>query len=154
MTKIQLKAQARDITGKKVKQGRREGLIPAVVYGNKIKPKNVWVNYIDFNKVYYITDTGRRWDGGKMSVRDKVGQLDSRVVWQLDNINSKFKIQNSKFHSTSDIITAANRGLLPDQIMLTFHPQRWTDKPLPWLQELVLQNVKNVVKRLVLRFQG
>ena len=52
MTKIQLKAQARDITGKKVKQGRREGLIPAVVYGNKIKPKNVWVNYIDFNKVY------------------------------------------------------------------------------------------------------
>ena len=52
MTKIQLKAQARDITGKKVKQGRREGLIPAVVYGNKVKPKNVWVNYVDFNKVY------------------------------------------------------------------------------------------------------
>jgi len=109
---------------------------------------------VDFSKVLYLTDTGRRWDGGKMSVRDKVGQLDSRVVGQLDNINSKFKIQNSKFHSTSDIITAANRGLLPDQIMLTFHPQRWTDKPLPWLQELVLQNVKNVVKRIVLRFQG
>ena len=100
---------------------------------------------LDFSKILYLTDTGRRWDG-KASVRDKVGQL--------DNINSKFKIQNSKFHSTSDIIIAANRGLLPDQIMLTFHPQRWTDKPLPWLQELVLQNVKNVVKRIVLRFQG
>jgi hypothetical protein len=37
--------------------------------------------------------------------------------------------------------------------MLTFHPQRWTDKPLPWLQELVLQNVKNVVKRLMIRFK-
>ncbi|HPI85107.1 MAG TPA: hypothetical protein PLR01_01950 [Bacteroidales bacterium] len=59
-----------------------------------------------------------------------------------------------KFHSTNDIIRAAEAGLLPDRIMFTFHPQRWTDKPLPWLQELVMQNVKNVAKRIVLRGVG
>lgn len=99
----------------------------------------------DFSKVFYLTDTGRRWDG-KGSVRDKVGQLDS---WQLDN-NSKFKIQNLKLNSTRDIISAANTGLLADQVMITFHPQRWTDKPLPWLKELVMQNVKNFAKQIVL----
>lgn len=26
---------------------------------------------IDFSKVLYLTDTGRRWDGEKVSVRDK-----------------------------------------------------------------------------------
>ena len=27
---------------------------------------------IDFNEVFYLTDTGRRWDGDRVSVRDKV----------------------------------------------------------------------------------
>ncbi len=31
------------------------------------------------------------------------------------------------------------------------HPQRWTDKPLPWLKELVWQNVKNVPKYYLLK---
>jgi hypothetical protein len=96
---------------------------------------------IDFSKVFYLTDTGRRWDGGKVSVRDKVIQ------------NSKFKIQNY-FRTTKDIIIAAEKGDLPEKIMFTFHPQRWADKPFPWLQELVMQNVKNVAKRVVLRFKG
>ena len=45
-----------------------------------------------------------------------------------------------------DIIKDAENGKLPDQIMFTFHPQRWTDKSDLWFKELVLQNVKNVVK--------
>jgi hypothetical protein len=89
---------------------------------------------VDFSKVLYLTDTGRRWDGEAVSVRDKVSQ------------NSEFRIQNYKFKKTSDIIAATINEELPDQIMFTFHPQRWTDKPLPWVKELVLQNTKNVVK--------
>ncbi len=27
---------------------------------------------LDFDEVFYLTDTGRRWDGHKVSVRDKV----------------------------------------------------------------------------------
>ena len=38
---------------------------------------------------------------------------------------------------------------LPDKIMLTVHPQRWDDQVLPWVRELVWQNVKNVIKGVV-----
>jgi len=100
---------------------------------------------IDFSGVLYLTDTGRRWDGEKFSVRDKVNLTPSSPSpnWRGG--------QGVRFHRTSDIINAAH--LLPGQVMFTFHPQRWTDKPLPWLKELVMQNVKNVVKRVMLRFK-
>ena len=83
---------------------------------------------VDFSKVLYLTDTGRRWDNKQISVRDKV--------------KSTFDLH---FVSTMDIIKNSNR--LPDQIMLNFHPQRWNDNILPWITELVVQNTKNLVKR-------
>lgn len=85
---------------------------------------------VDFSNVLYLTDTGRRWDGDRVSIRDKI----------------KDKSEKIKVKKTQDIIQAANNGELPDQIMFTFHPQRWTDRPLSWLKELVLQNVKNLAK--------
>lgn len=85
---------------------------------------------VDFNRVLYLTDTGRRWDGEKVSVRDKV--------------NSGFR---HDFQTTDDIITAAVRGALPEQIMFTFHPQRWTDSSALWVKELLLQRAKNYIKR-------
>jgi hypothetical protein len=94
---------------------------------------------IDFEKVLYLTDTGRRWDGDKMSVRDKVGAQSSR-----------FKVQSCpRFRSTFDIIEAAEKGLLPDKIMLNTHPQRWTNNPIAWTRELVWQGVKNQAKRVL-----
>ena len=51
-----------------------------------------------------------------------------------------------RFRSTEDIINAAEDGLLPNQIMMTFHPQRWTDNPVLWVKELIWQNFKNVIK--------
>ncbi len=87
---------------------------------------------VDFSKVLYLTDTGRRWDGEKVSVRDKV-------------------MTNDKLKSTDDIIRAANEGLLPDQIMITTHPQRWTYNPIAWTKELVMQNMKNVVKGVLVK---
>jgi len=35
---------------------------------------------------------------------------------------------------------------LPDQIMINVHPQRWDNRMFPWVRELLLQNLKNVVK--------
>ena len=35
------------------------------------------------------------------------------------------EIRDLRFHSTFDILEAAERGLLPDKIMLNTHPQRW-----------------------------
>jgi hypothetical protein len=31
--------------------------------------------------------------------------------------------------------------------MFNFHPQRWNDQPMPWIRELVLQNLKNHIKK-------
>jgi len=53
------------------------------------------------------------------------------------------------FHIANQIIDAVNNKQLPKNIMFTFHPQRWTDNPVLWLKELLLQRVKNVIKRVM-----
>jgi hypothetical protein len=87
----------------------------------------------DFNKVFYLTDTGRTWNSEKFSVRDKV--------------NTTY---TQKFSATDQIIDAFKQNKLPNQIMFTFHPQRWNDNVVKWLVELNNQNVKNLVKRLLI----
>lgn len=111
---------------------------PRAKYDNKI----IWTKYnyrdlgligepyldIDFNRFLYLTDTGRRWNGEKVSVRDKVNS-----------------IYNFDLKTTQDVINAIPQ--FPDHIMITIHPQRWDDNILPWVRELFMQNIKNVVKR-------
>src|ERR1039457_774558 len=111
---------------------------PLSPYDNKI----IWDKYdykklgitgepsfdIDWNKFAYFTDTGRRWNGYNVSVRDKV--------------NSKY---NFNFKSTFDIMNNLNR--LPSQIMITIHPQRWNDNILMWAKELMMQSGKNIIDR-------
>lgn len=111
---------------------------------SKYDSKDIWSKYnyrnfgingepyfdIDFNEVFYLTDTGRRWDGFKVSVRDKV--------------DSKFTLS---FNKTSDIIQAVHNDKLPSKVMFTFHPQRWNSNIFLWSKELIFQNMKNVVKR-------
>lgn len=111
---------------------------------SKYDSKHLWKTYdykdyniiaepyfdVDYNQIYYLTDTGRRWDGHKTSVRDRVTTKFTRT-----------------FHSTPEIIEALKAGVFPDQVMFTFHPQRWNDNIMKWSKELVIQNVKNVVKK-------
>ncbi len=52
MEKITLKAKIRKETGKKVKKFRREGWLPAVVYGKKIPSKNLWIDLAEMEKMY------------------------------------------------------------------------------------------------------
>jgi hypothetical protein len=92
---------------------------------------------INFDKIFYLTDTGHRWDGWKVSVRDKMRQQDKWVRKGL------------VFHSTDDIIKAANEDRLPKQVMITIHPQRWNDGGLLWVKELLLQGLKNQVKKVL-----
>ena len=146
---------------------------------------------VDFNQVFYLTDTGRRWDGWKTSVRDKVHQQEE---WNK---------QGLVFHSTQDIINALNQSTqssfysfsghplgrskagkrttnlsttvlekvdteqrtlnlstaalakvdteqrIPNKIMFTMHPQRWHSNPLLWAKELLMQNIKNQVKKVL-----
>lgn len=114
---------------------------------SKYDNKDIWKKYdykkigiigepyfdVDFSKVFYLTDTGRCWDGNKYSIRDKV--------------NSSF---NLSFHSTQQIINAANQGKLPEQIMFTIHPQRWNNNMYKWVKEFVFQNMKNKIKQMLI----
>ena len=88
--------------------------------------------------MFYLTDTGRCWDGYKVSVRDKI------PVYQ-----DEWNAQGLVYHSTQDIIRAAKQDKLPQRIMITTHPQRWTNSPVAWLKELLVQSLKNIIKRLV-----
>ncbi len=47
-----LKAQPRKVLGRKVKQLRRDGVIPANIYGKKVKSEAIQVTLSDFSKVY------------------------------------------------------------------------------------------------------
>jgi hypothetical protein len=87
---------------------------------------------VDFRRVMYLTDTGRRWDGGAMNVRDK--------------IESPFP---QRFHHTLDIIQAVRTVSLSQKMMISVHPQRWTDSWLPWVVELICQNTKNMLKKFL-----
>lgn len=49
---ITLKAEIRDVVGKKVAAFRTQDLVPAVVYGNKVAPRNLWVKAIDLDRAY------------------------------------------------------------------------------------------------------
>jgi hypothetical protein len=115
---------------------------PRSKYDNKsIWSNNKYTDYeiigepyfdLNFNKVGYLTDTGRTWDGARFSVRDKV----------VTNISLNVK-------STQELILNLHKNSLPKQLMLTFHPQRWTSNFAFWTQELILQNLKNIVKRYI-----
>lgn len=94
---------------------------------------------VDFSKVFYLTDTGRRWDGYKVSVRDKIPQY-----------QDQWTERGWVYRRSSQIIEAAEQSQLPPCIMITTHPQRWTNNPLLWIKEVVVQTIKNTIKRLFL----
>lgn len=93
---------------------------------------------VDFSKLFYLTDTGRRWDGFRVSVRDKV------PVYQ-----DQWIAKGLVYLTTDDIIVALKNGTLPGRLMMTTHPQRWTDNQLQWWKELLTQRAKNAVKRVI-----
>lgn len=95
---------------------------------------------VDFSHVFYLTDTGRRWDGFNVSIRDRI------PVYQ-----DQWVAMGLVYHSTDEIIIAAGEGKLPERLMMTTHPQRWSDDKAEWLMELGIQSAKNVVKRIVIK---
>lgn len=95
------------------------------------------------NKVQYFTDTARMWDGDKYNVRDKaIFPLSFGSVGRREVI-----------HSTFDFIKKLNANAIVNNIMITTHPQRWTDKKMEWVQELILQSLKNKLKQLLIQFR-
>ena len=92
---------------------------------------------VDFGQVFYISDTGRKWNNETSSVRDRV--------------DSGFDII---IKDTAHLMALAEKRGLPDQLMINVHPQRWNDFGARWIKELVGQNIKNVVKAGLIRFRS
>lgn len=90
---------------------------------------------IDYSEFFYLTDTGRRWDGYRVSLRDKIPQYQDE--WTRKGLT---------FHTTDELINAD----LPAKILITTHPQRWTDNYFDWTIEYISQSLKNIVKRLLI----
>ena len=86
----------------------------------------------DFSQVYYLTDTGYAWDGGKYAVRDKV--------------DSSFDLS---FHRTDEVIEAVRNGRFPEQSLVLAHTL-WTDSLPRWtflhLREFFRNRVKLMAK--------
>ena len=85
---------------------------------------------VDYSKVFYLTDTGRKWNRNDANIRDKV--------------NSSYSYT---FKGTEEIIISIKKRKLPDQIMINIHPHRWFDEIVPWCFELVFQGIKNTIKK-------
>ncbi len=94
----------------------------------------------DFSKTFYLTDTGRRWDGYKVSVRDKIPRYQDE--WTAKGLT---------FHTTDDVIDGLRTERIPKDLMVTVHPKRWNPFGFAWCKEMVLQNAKNIVKRVIVK---
>ncbi len=112
--------------------------------------RDIWIKYdyhslgivgepyfdIDYSQVFYITDTGRKWNNKSSNVRDTVNHF----------IDIPIK-------STDHFISLIEQGKLPDHIMINTHPHRWFEGGFGWYKEFLLQNVKNVVKGIIVRIR-
>jgi large subunit ribosomal protein L25 len=59
MGKLIIKAEKRNITGRKVKKLRQQALVPANVFGKKVKSQSIQIKLADFEKTYKETgETG------------------------------------------------------------------------------------------------
>lgn len=124
------------------------------VPSSRFDGRNLWKQYdyhnfgiigepyfdMDFSRFFYLTDTGCRWDGFNVSLRDKVPLYQEE--WTKKGL---------VYHTTDDILNAIGNGSFPKQLMMTTHPQRWTDNTVEWLKERFVQSAKNMVKGLIVR---
>ena len=58
---------------------------------------------------------------------------------------------DSEVKDTRRFIEMLLAGAMPAKIMINTHPQRWDDRIMPWVMEMVAQNLKNEIKRRIRR---
>jgi len=109
MSENYLKAKTRDLLGRKVKKLRTEGVIPANLYGKKIKSQALVLNSDEFRKVFkQVGETGiviLKIEGGKEDhpvlikniqihpVSEKILHVDLRQIILTEKIKSQIPIE-------------------------------------------------------------
>ncbi|MDG6218794.1 MAG: hypothetical protein QCI00_05085 [Candidatus Thermoplasmatota archaeon] len=87
---------------------------------------------INYDEVLYLTDTGRSWKP-KSEIKD------------VAYTNPKFEGIIKDIDSTEKLIQYIRTRSL-ENACINIHPQRWNDEMIPWMKELLLQNIKNIIK--------
>lgn len=85
---------------------------------------------LDFDEVFYLTDTGYAWDGGKFATRDIV-------------VND----HGLKFHTTQQVVDCIKDGAFPEKCMILAHTL-WSDNLFQWMWLHIREFVRNNVKRM------
>jgi len=97
---------------------------------------------IDYSKVLYLTDTGRTWANRNIRVKDILDTKDNDLI-------AKY---GKDIKSTNDVIDLIKTEEV-SRICLLVHPNRWCDEISGWLEEFVMQNLKNVGKAGLIRYR-
>lgn len=91
---------------------------------------------VDFDKVFYLTDTGYAWDGGKFATRDIV--------------TNHFGLQ---FHTTQQIVACIEEKKFPEKTLILAHTL-WTDSLMQWIFLHLREFFRNNMKLLAQNNKG
>lgn len=86
---------------------------------------------IDFNKILYLSDTGRSWDSTRYKIKD--------LVEVSNGLHNQIKVKH-----TDDIINLINEGNI--NMCILVHANQWKDNFREWLKWLLFQHVRNAGK--------
>ena len=89
MDKKSLSAESRTLTGRKVKKLREEGIIPANIYGKKVKSKAISIKLDDFKRIY--KEVG------------ETGLINLEIKGDKEKDDRSVLISNVQMHPVSDI---------------------------------------------------
>lgn len=121
---------------------------------SKYDSKDLWTKYdyktlgvigepymdTDFSQVVYLTDTGRCWDGFKVSRRDKI-----------PHYQDEWEKKHWAWHTTPEFLADVKVDWVPKRMMITTHPQRWSNDRKEWWKEFIGQNIKNWIKEKIVK---
>ncbi len=88
--------------------------------------------YLDINykDIFYITDSGRNFSN-KFNKRDKVN---SKIKTSINNFSQLLKVINNKNYP---------------KIIISFHPERWTNNPVKWIIQFLKDQLINISKAII-----
>jgi large subunit ribosomal protein L25 len=86
MKSIELKAELRELTKKNINDKKTEGKIPAVLYGQGMDNKNIWVDGLAFDKVFSVAG-----ENTVVALDTKEGEKDNVLIYdyQINPLSGK-----------------------------------------------------------------
>ena len=87
MAEFTLQVKQRAQAGEKLFLSRKQGLLPAVMYGHGTKPQMFWLQYLDFSTLY-----DKAGESSIVEIKEEKGKATSVIIHdvQRDPLSSRF----------------------------------------------------------------